>query len=364
MNRICFSGLVALIGFGCQARCAAELIRLEIVPGTFPMASSVAASIDGGIIGSDDDQSRVSGFALLDVDSLSAPISEAEIVELSLVLDDGFSFRLGLGALVASAAPGAIVATMTEPGTVSPVMDGKFDQRRNLMALQGEIDVSIDPEPLDLSAIEPQPIDIEGVTLGFQDDRLTAEIGVDLLLEYEVEDVPVFGSIPISIELSGTAFAISDPIVATLRGDFDGDGVVGFADINTLSAAVRIQSADLMFDLDNNGKVEFADREVWVETIANTYFGDANLDGEFNSSDFVLVFRANEYQDDVVGNSVWETGDWNGDGDFDSSDFVAAFQSNAFEKGPRPAVVPEPRFSACVIVVAISLLARVFSIDR
>ena len=71
-------------------------------------------------------------------------------------------------------------------------------------------------------------------------------------------------------------------------------------------------------------------------------FGDADLNGEFNSSDMVQVFAAGKYE---TGESAgWSNGDWNGDGLFDSSDMVTAFADGGYEKGPRTGavVVPEP----------------------
>ena len=59
--------------------------------------------------------------------------------------------------------------------------------------------------------------------------------------------------------------------------------------------------------------------------IDNRRPGDANLDGFFNSTDFVNIFAAAQYEDGIPGNSTWETGDWNGDSEFTSSDFVVAF---------------------------------------
>ena len=58
--------------------------------------------------------------------------------------------------------------------------------------------------------------------------------------------------------------------------------------------------------------------------------GDSNGDGIFNSSDFVLVFRAGEYEDDIPGNSTFEEGDWNGDGDFTTADFVFVFRAGTY----------------------------------
>jgi hypothetical protein len=141
-------------------------------------------------------------------------------------------------------------------------------------------------------------------------------------------------------------------------GDFDGDGMLTAADIDALSAAVRAGSTETRFDLNSDGSVNQADRDVWVESpaIGNTYFGDANLDGEFNSSDFVFVFTAGQYEDAIAGNSTWASGDWNGDGDFSSSDFVTAFQAGGYENGPRGAVAAVPEPSSIVLLGSAALL--------
>ena len=59
--------------------------------------------------------------------------------------------------------------------------------------------------------------------------------------------------------------------------------------------------------------------------------GDSDRDGDFDSSDLVLVFQAGQYEDDIEQNSSWTTGDWNGDREFDSADIVCAFQYGAYE---------------------------------
>ncbi len=119
-------------------------------------------------------------------------------------------------------------------------------------------------------------------------------------------------------------------------GDFNNDGLLTAADIDTLSTAVRMNSTDLQYDLNADQAVNDADREVWVNELKNTYFGDADLDGEFNSADFVAVFQEGQYEDNVPANSGWATGDWNGDAEFTSDDFVTAFQSGGYEFGTTP----------------------------
>jgi hypothetical protein len=122
------------------------------------------------------------------------------------------------------------------------------------------------------------------------------------------------------------------------------DGELTVADIDLLNMAIRDGATDPIFDVSGDGNVGADDRKHWVEVLKSTYFGDSNLDGEFNTSDFVFVFTAGEYEDTIDGNSTWADGDWSGDGDFNSSDFVLAFQGDGYEKGPRTLAnaVPEP----------------------
>ena len=82
------------------------------------------------------------------------------------------------------------------------------------------------------------------------------------------------------------------------------------------------------------------DRLFLVDDLKNTFLGDSNLDGEFNSGDLVEVFTVGKYETrEPIG---WAGGDWDGNGVFDSSDFVLVFADGCYECGPRAAAVPEP----------------------
>jgi hypothetical protein len=141
-------------------------------------------------------------------------------------------------------------------------------------------------------------------------------------------------------------------------GDFNNDGLIDATDIDLLSAAVG--GDDLSYDVDSSGSVDDGDRQYWVEEIKMSYFGDSNLDGEFNSGDLVIVFTNGEYDDGVDANSTWADGDWNGDGDFDSGDFVTAFSAGGFEVGPRASVaaVPEPSSLFLLAMAGVLVAAR------
>ncbi|MEZ6118311.1 MAG: LamG-like jellyroll fold domain-containing protein [Pirellulaceae bacterium] len=127
-----------------------------------------------------------------------------------------------------------------------------------------------------------------------------------------------------------------------VRGDFNGDGQLTVADINLLSNEIAAETNGAAFDLNSDGQVNDTELDLWVVDIKNTWFGDANLDGEFSSADFVQIFTAGLFEKDEPAD--WSSGDWNADGRFNSGDFVKAFQGGGFELGPRPAVsaVPEP----------------------
>jgi MYXO-CTERM domain-containing protein len=97
-----------------------------------------------------------------------------------------------------------------------------------------------------------------------------------------------------------------------------------------------------VFDVNGDSIVDLEDHRVWVKDLKYSWFGDANLDDEFNSSDMVYVFQSGKYETGQF--AGWGEGDWNGDGAFDSGDMVTAFIDGGYEMGRRTdtAAVPEP----------------------
>lgn len=136
-----------------------------------------------------------------------------------------------------------------------------------------------------------------------------------------------------------------------LPGDFNRDGVLDAHDIDLLTAGAN----DLIFDLNLDGVIDEIDRDVWVHHLKNTWYGDANLDGEFSSTDFVHVFQRGKYETDQE--AGWSEGDWDGDSLFSSGDFVTAFQDGGYERGPRVevAAVPEPSGVLLLVTALIGL---------
>ena len=150
-----------------------------------------------------------------------------------------------------------------------------------------------------------------------------------------------------------------------ILGDFNGDGDLDATDINALTNEILTGGAGEAFDVNKDSQVNDQDRTFWVEDLKNTWFGDADLNGEFNTSDLVSLFQAGQFEDAVPSNSTWETGDFDGDGDFGTSDLVSAFQGGGFEKGPRNAVaaVPEPTgltaLFSCILTIFVARRKRI-----
>ena len=162
------------------------------------------------------------------------------------------------------------------------------------------------------------------------------------------------------IENLATGIDVGDPC------DFDGNGTLDILDIDALRQAVADSSNDSRFDIDGNGAIETADIVAFVESPEkiNSYIGDSNMDGEFSTSDFVTIFQAGQFEDNIPNNSTWGTGDWNGDGEFSSGDLVLAFQRGGFEEGPRTAqAVPEPS-SLVLIVIGATFACRILRDKR
>ena len=118
-------------------------------------------------------------------------------------------------------------------------------------------------------------------------------------------------------------------------GDFTQDGRLDIEDVDLMWAQLRIGNGDLRFDLNGDDQIDDRDRDRMILEILGTTYGDTNLDGQFNSSDFVLVFQIGEYEDSIAGNSTWSDGDWNGDGDFTTGDLVLAFQTGQYVANAR-----------------------------
>lgn len=141
-------------------------------------------------------------------------------------------------------------------------------------------------------------------------------------------------------------------------GDFNEDGVLDIVDIDLLTTEVSAGTHGSIFDLNSDQTVDVVDLNIWVRELQNTWVGDADLDGQFNSGDLVQVLASGTYEIDV--DAVWSTGDFDGSGRADSSDLVAALADGGYEQGPHAATlsVPEPNSTALLLLGTLVCLRR------
>lgn len=268
------------------------------------------------------------------------------------VLDDGEGW---------AASPGG-EENLPEEGTVTGLSIG-FDERDSgagdvvgmSIRVDGEILAQV-PMPTLNGAVE----DITSIQTGQNDDGVEGLAWARLAIR--IDDLPsngtYFGS---RIEVRYKESEIfAGHVLSPVLGDFDGNGNLDIRDLDLLSQRIHgNQGWNPLFDLDDDGSINETDRRIWIDQVFGTYFGDANLDGEFNSSDLVTVFSADEYEDNVAMNSSWAEGDWNGDREFDSGDLVLAFTAGGYEQGPRQSnSVSEPTTPFFVIFGLVGVAIR------
>ncbi len=144
-----------------------------------------------------------------------------------------------------------------------------------------------------------------------------------------------------------------------LPGDYNRNGFLDANDIDLLTDAIHRGPPwipETVYDLNADGHVDMDDRDFWVRELVQTWYGDANLDGKFNTGDLVQVLAAGKYETDQ--SAGWGEGDWNGDGVFGTGDLVRTLGECYEDCGVRhPRIVPEP--SAYVLWLVGMILLRV-----
>ena len=153
--------------------------------------------------------------------------------------------------------------------------------------------------------------------------------------------LPLYGSLDM-ISVTGT-------VVSDGSGDYNRNGQLDAGDLDLQAIAIAAGEHPPEYDLTGDQLVTSADRHFWINELKQTWFGDADLNGEFNSSDMVQVFTAGKYETGQA--AGWAQGDWDGNGLFESGDMVKAFTDGGYERGLRTDAVAVPEPGAWVLLV-------------
>ncbi len=221
-----------------------------------------------------------------------------------------------------------------EPGELTVVVGNRSEFRArygDTMAIAGEYRGGLGNGSDEIQMMLPAPYDVQILSLQYDDSwyRLTDGEGFSLTLadpDTRVSDVRYATAWRRSREPGGTP-GTPDPAVV----DFNADGISTLPDLQILCDAVRIGSQEWKYDLDLDDKIGLGDVGWWLEQLYNTSFGDADLNGTFDSQDIILVYQRGRYEEQGVASVTWDEGDWDCDGRFTSSDLVLAFQTGRYE---------------------------------
>ncbi len=112
--------------------------------------------------------------------------------------------------------------------------------------------------------------------------------------------------------------------MATISGDFNGDGISDCDDVDALSTEIIDGFGDLADDLTGDGIINRDDLDAWLAEAASEnglpspYLpADATLDGVVDGGDFLFSWNPNKF----TNNSAWCSGDFNTVGSVDGFDF-------------------------------------------
>jgi hypothetical protein len=200
-----------------------------------------------------------------------------------------------------------------------------------------------------------------GIYITDSDDYKNHPDAPDRLRYYEVELVSgkwhlqnYFGSN--SWYIGGVYGLERAPAAPTAPGDVNGDASVNIEDIDLLAAAIRQGEYTANHDLDGDGQITFADREMLIRDILHTEYGDFNLNRIITAGDYT-VWASNFGRT----NAGWEDGDANGDGIVDGGDYTLwadmmgqVGQVDASQGTPTP----EPATMALIFTGAMVVVSR------
>jgi hypothetical protein len=171
-----------------------------------------------------------------------------------------------------------------------------------------------------------------------------------VLMQYHgYEDDPDEKSTWITGDFNGDRDHTTEDIVLVMQhsvyepdGDVNRDGDVDVRDIDLVNCWVGASGGQCLYidqlDVTRDGTVDRKDVDLVVRLV-ETKYGDANLDGIFNSDDLLTLMAGGKYM--TGADATWVTGDFNGDHKFTGDDLRYALERSIFESDTLPIAAVE-----------------------
>ena len=200
--------------------------------------------------------------------------------------------------------------------------------------------------------LEPRPDDPENMPL-FGAYGLKLSLSSDSEIE---ESDPFFVVFRFGIDDELFEMALDDfdsllEVAPGLLGDFDADSMLTAIDIDLLSAEVSSESNSVACDVNSDGLVDGLDRTTWIQELAGTQLGDADLNGSVDFADFLALSNS------FGGDGGWAAGDFDGNGSVAFADFLALSDNFGTSASAEVSAVPEP--SACwLFILGLAVMSR------
>jgi len=207
------------------------------------------------------------------------------------------------------------------------------------------IDFRLEPNPADGDSDDPPPAGAYGLKLSLRSDNSDIADSDPFLIVYQfgIEDETFEASLDSFADLLSTGTAI--------LGDFDADGELTANDIDLLSIEVFKATPRATFDVNSDGVVSEADRSFWIDELASSLSGDADLNGVVEFADFLALSTA-------FGQTAgWAAGDFDGNGQIQFADFLTLSANFGCSSIVTTQAVPEPNSHFSLVLTMLFGLA-------
>ena len=223
--------------------------------------------------------------------------------------DDAFP---DLAGYILYSTPGGIWQFWTGPG----VGAGGWDGVDGPAVEAGEwvhLAISFDAESNEkVLWVNGEPFSDEGAGAGYSPNGVKdlhigggADSGTEFRFKGNIDDVGVFNEVLSQAQIM-SIMANGVQAYLGITGDYNANGTLDAGDLDLQAEQMVLNPVPppAGFDLNGDNKVDFNDRLFWLHDLKETWVGDADLNGLFDSNDFVLAFQAGKYE--VAGaNATW-----------------------------------------------------------